>query len=381
MATIEPVVIVGAGPAGVRAAGALVAAGLRPLLIDEGARAGGQIFRQPEAGRGAGYRVLYGSEYRRARHLHHDFEALRKHLDYRPRTLVWNAGPGWLELYDSGKGCSERLAWSRLILATGAMDRVIPLPGWTLPGTFTLGGAQTLLKAQGCLIGRRVVFYGTGPLLYWVALQYARAGAEVAAVLDTTPRTRQWRHLAGLVALPGYLAKGIGFIAALRARGVPVLHGVSAAAIEGSGGVTGFSLRHRGRRYSLACDAVAIGHGLRSEIALAELLEVPLSWHRAQQQWVPECDAWGRTAVSGVYLAGDGAGIGGAGAAALRGRLAAAALLADAGHCVARLKPAAGAPAGPRVAGPAQPRGDVPGAGRRVSPAPPTIWSSAAARA
>ena len=73
------------------------------------------------------------------------------------------------------------------------MDRVIPFPGWTLPGVFTMGGAQVALKAQGCAIGDPVVFMGTGPLLYLVAYQYAHAGARVAAVLDTSVQVRRFR--------------------------------------------------------------------------------------------------------------------------------------------------------------------------------------------
>src|SRR6202000_762260 len=105
-------------------------------------------------------------------------------IDYRPETLVWNARDRVLDL--SGPRGTARLPFDRIVLATGATDRSIPFPGWTLPGVFSLGGAQIALKAQGCAIGRRVVFAGTGPLLPLVAYQYAKAGAECAAVLHTS---------------------------------------------------------------------------------------------------------------------------------------------------------------------------------------------------
>src|SRR6185369_7515699 len=95
----------------------------------------------------------------------------------------WDVRPGMLHLLSNGR--NDEIAYRDLILATGARDRVIPFPGWTLPGVYTLGGAQIALKYQGCAVGRRVVFMGTGPLLYLVAYQYAKAGAAVAAVLDT----------------------------------------------------------------------------------------------------------------------------------------------------------------------------------------------------
>src|SRR2546426_769123 len=96
-----------------------------------------------------------------------------------PAVVGVGAGPAGLP--PSGH---HRLGFSWLVIASGAMDRVLPFPGWTLPGVFTLGGAQIALKAQGVSIGRRVALVGAGPLLPLVAYQYAKAGAEIAAVLD-----------------------------------------------------------------------------------------------------------------------------------------------------------------------------------------------------
>ncbi|MFP3648314.1 FAD/NAD(P)-binding oxidoreductase, partial [Paraburkholderia sp. SIMBA_054] len=92
-------------------------------------------------------------------------------IDYRPDTLAWACEAGRLDTLAAGREVS--VPFSHLIIASGATDRVLPLPGWTLPGVYTLGAAQVALKAQGCVIGRRVVLAGTGPLLYLVAYQYA----------------------------------------------------------------------------------------------------------------------------------------------------------------------------------------------------------------
>src|SRR5205085_3231681 len=126
-------------------------------------------------------------------------------IDYRPRTLVWNVFGRRLDLL-APEGQRE-LAFDRLVLATGAMDRVLPFAGWTLPGVFTLGGAQIALKAQGVSIGRRVALVGAGPLLPLVAYQYAKAGAEIAAVLDVTPFSAKLGNASGLLAQTGTLAK------------------------------------------------------------------------------------------------------------------------------------------------------------------------------
>ena len=97
---------------------------------------------------------------------------------------------------------ADTVAFDALILATGATDRVMPIPGWTLPGVFTLGGAQVLLKEHGCLIGRRIVFCGSSPLLYLAAKQYRAMGAEIAAVLDTTPFAAKVGAAPDLLAAP-----------------------------------------------------------------------------------------------------------------------------------------------------------------------------------
>lgn len=216
-------VIIGAGPAGIRAAQTLVAHGVRPVLLDEASRGGGQIYRQQPANFRRSAKALYGFEADKARALHNTLEQLREQIDYRPETLVWNAEQQVLDTLQQGR-LADRLAFDRVIVATGATDRVLPIPGWTLPGVYTLGAAQIALKFQGCAIGERVVLAGSGPLLYLVAYQYAKAGATVSAVLDTSPFSAQVRALPRLLLQPGTFAKGLYYRAWLTRKGVPV-HG------------------------------------------------------------------------------------------------------------------------------------------------------------
>ncbi len=332
------VVIVGAGPAGIRAAEVLVGAGLRPIVLDENARWGGQIYRQPPQGAGftRGKPALYGFEARKADALHRCMEALLPQLEYRPDTLVWSCEPGALDMLRAGR--EARIGWSHLIIASGATDRIAPLPGWTRPGVYTLGGAQVALKAQGCAIGRRTVFAGTGPLLYLVAYQYARAGAEVAAVLDINPFAQQAAATPKLLRQPGTFAKGLYYLGWLRAHGVRVERGVTLDGIDGADHAHGESavdaIRWRsidGTQHRLDCDAVGLGFGLRPETQLADLAGCRFEFDALNRCWLPEKDAAGRSSVPGVYLAGDGAGIAGADAAELAGRRAALALLEDLG--------------------------------------------------
>jgi NADPH-dependent 2,4-dienoyl-CoA reductase/sulfur reductase-like enzyme len=326
----EPrIAIVGAGPAGLAAAATLVDAGLRPVLIDEAPLPGGRIYQQPPGGAPRPAPALYGFEAGKAARLHGLGEALAGRIVHRRETLAWNCFEGALDLL--GPKGPDRFAFDALILATGATDLALPFPGWTLPGVTALGGAQIALKTQGCAIGRRVVFLGAGPLLPLVAWQYAAAGVEVAAVLDTTPFRAKLRGAPAMLASPATLAKGVSYVARLVRAGIAIHHDVRAPRAEGDGRVERVRFRAGGRERVVACDALGASFGLRSESQLADLAGCRFVFDARSGQWVPERDDAGRSSVRGVYLAGDGAGIGGADAAEHAGARAALALRADLG--------------------------------------------------
>ncbi|QGA49383.1 NAD(P)/FAD-dependent oxidoreductase [Pseudomonas brassicacearum] len=329
---MKPIAIIGAGPAGIRAAQTLVAHGLYPVLLDEAARGGGQIYRRQPANFKRSPGKLYGFEAHKANAIHQTLDALREQLDYRPDTLVWNAEAGLLDTLHEGR--ADRLEYASVIVATGATDRVLPVPGWTLPGVYSLGAAQIALKFQGCAIGERVVFAGSGPLLYLVAYQYARAGANVVAVLDSSPFSAQVRALPGLLAQPATLAKGLYYRAWLTAHGIAVHQGASLSRLDGARRVQSLKWRNARGEHTLDCDAVAFAHGLRSETQLADLLGCDFTWNALNRAWLPQRDLAGRSSVPGIYLAGDGAGIMGADAAEMAGERAALALLEDSGYLI-----------------------------------------------
>lgn len=321
--------VVGAGPAGIRAAQTLAAHGLRPCLVDEALQGGGQVYRRAPGNFQRPASQLYGFEARKAGAVHEALDALHAQIDYRPDTLVWNAEDGHLHTLSQQR--VGTIQYDHLLIATGATDRILPVPGWTLPGVYSLGAAQIALKAQGCAIGERVVFAGSGPLLYLVAYQYAKAGARVLAVLDSSPFGAQVAALPRLLLQPATLAKGLYYRAWLTAHGIAVHQGATLVEVVGEQKVEAVTWQRAGSRYSMACDGLAFAHALRSETQLADLLGCQFTWSPLNRAWLPSRDRAGRSSVPSVYLAGDGAGIMGADAAEMAGERAALALLEDMG--------------------------------------------------
>ncbi len=338
----KPVVaVIGAGPAGLRAAEAIARHGLKPFLIDEASKPGGQIYRQPPADAERPGQEIYGFEATKAKRLHAIVSNLAGQLDYRPETLVWNitteGGQFRLDLLQDQ--AVKTIHVDRVILATGAVDRALPFPGWLTPGVFTLGAAQIALKAQGVAIGRRVVLVGAGPLLPLLVAQYLAAGIKPVAALDVTPFAGKITALGGLLAQPATLVKGLLYLLKGALGGITIQSGICSIRALGQDRVNGFAYTtSNGHTHEIACDAIAASFGLRSEAQLADLVDCSFTFDPLCRQWQPVCDRAGRATVNGIYLAGDGAAIAGADVAELAGERAALTLLADAGITVSRAR-------------------------------------------
>ena len=331
MADRVELAVVGAGPAGIAAAVTAAEAGVETVLLDAQPRPGGQYFRQPpEAFRGEAA----------SRHSRHADAALARLAGSTARVLsgvlVWGAFPasdrsGWeLTLY--GPDVSARLIARTLILATGAYDRPIPFPGWTLPGVMTAGGVQSLLKTHGRPPGRRFLLAGTGPLQIAVAAGLVRAGAEVVAVLEATRlHWRDLRHAAALWGQWGRLAEGWDYGRSLFAARVPLRLGWAIVEARGVSQVEEAVICRvddvgqplPGTSETLAIDTIAIGYGLIPSTELSRLLGCVHEFRPEQGGYVPRRDAEMQTSLPGVYAVGDGAGIGGAELAQIEGRIAA----------------------------------------------------------
>jgi NADPH-dependent 2,4-dienoyl-CoA reductase/sulfur reductase-like enzyme len=316
--------IIGAGPAGLAASATAARHGLGVLMLDENADVGGQIYRAITANPVQDQSVL-GADYWRGKTLAK--EAAASSAQHAAGAAVWSVSPLEAAGYEIGismAGRSRMIAAREVMLATGALERPFPIPGWTLPGVMSCGGAQTALKASGLVPDGRVVIAGCGPLLWLIAWQYLNAGVSIAAILDTTPRANWLNalpHLPAFLASP-YLAKGLKLMLAVRAK-VRVITAVEALRAEGTDKVETVVYTKAGHERRIAVDTLLLHHGVVPSINLSNAIGCRHIWDDLQLTWKPQTDDWGVTSMPGLTVAGDGAGIAGAEAAAMRGRIAA----------------------------------------------------------
>jgi len=314
------VAVVGAGPAGLAAATVCARAGLATVLFDEQPAPGGQIYRAITVTPIKRDTIL-GADYWAGAELAQKFLASGAH--YVPGATVWNLTRE-REIGVSVAGAARMLIAERVILATGALERPFPIPGWTLPGVMTAGAGQILLKSSGLVPDGRTIIAGSGPLLWLIAWQYLNAGARIDAILETggADRWAAWRHAPAFATSP-YLLKGLRLMLAVRRR-VRVVANVTELRAEGSKRVEVVAYRTaRGAEQRLPVDNLFLHQGVVPNVNLAMAAAIEHRWDDTQLCFSPMLDADGGSAIPGIAIAGDGAGIAGAEAAQARGMLAA----------------------------------------------------------
>lgn len=342
------VAVVGAGPAGLACATLAAERGLAVVLFDEHPSPGGQIYRNVTASPLRRPEILdadywYGATLVRA------FE--RSGATHVADAAVWavsrraDGEADALELgVSTGPPQARRARFvqaSAVVLATGAQERPFPIPGWTLPGVMLAGAAQLLLKTAAEVPARRTVLAGSGPLLWLLASQYVKAGVTVEALLDTTPRGRLAEalpHFPGFVG-SDYLVKGLALQRDVRRR-VKLVEHVTALAAQGDDRLRVVAYEAGGHSATIAAELLLLHQGVVPGVNLPNAIGCELRWNDAQACFEPVVDAWGGTSVQGVYVAGDGAGVGGAKAAEASGRLTALAVANALGRIDARRRDA-----------------------------------------
>jgi NADPH-dependent 2,4-dienoyl-CoA reductase/sulfur reductase-like enzyme len=316
--------IVGAGPAGMAAAVTARNHGLSVRVVDDQPAPGGQIWRGVESVAATPRLSLLGDAYRAGVDRSAAFHACG--ALYQPQTQLWQLEPGF-RAFLIREGQARIVTASAVILATGAQERPVPFPGWTLPGVLTVGAAQIMLKTADCVPASPVWIAGCGPLALLYMTQLLAAGGRIAGFLDTAPRGHTLaalRHLPRGLRRFGDLAKGLSWSRALKRAGFPIIRHVSELRAEGNGRLERLHYRTVDDREGEAAAEVLLVHeGVVPAIHAPLAFGCAVTWHAAQHCYVPVLDAWGEASQANIFIAGDGAGIGGAEAAEPRGRLAA----------------------------------------------------------
>ena len=321
------VAIVGAGPAGMAAAIEAASLGLRVVLLDENAIAGGQV-----------YRVAEGITPRVADPDRRDGDALRAALakadvDHRRSHRVWHVeriADEW-HVHALAREGPLTVRASALIAATGALERHVPFEGWERPGVMGLASATILLKSQRVLPGHAVIVAGTGPLLLVVAKSIIENGGRVVAVIDASARRRWLAHARDFASRPDLVARGLAWLRVLKRHRVPILHSHALRSVVDAAGtlraiVTAVDSEGRpipGRELEFAADAICCGYGVMPATDLTRLAGASHRFDAKHGGWHAVVDADQRCSVPTLYVAGDGAGVAGAAAAPLQGKVAA----------------------------------------------------------
>jgi sarcosine oxidase subunit alpha len=346
--------VLGAGPAGLTAATVAARAGARVLVIDESPLPGGRLPLQLHE-RAEGWRVGRAE----AEELTRDATAAGVQLVL--GASAWGLFPRW-ELYVGAvdpaarDGIPDRVDARAVLIATGATQNPLALPGWTLPGVLSTGAAQMLVNVQRIRPGWRAVVVGVDPLAVTVAHQLRLGGVEVGAIVPPAPGpftlgatgpVEAIRQLARLAAyapsaglrLAGQIVEGIGGagLAAhffpregVSAWGIPLMLRRAVTAILGRTAVTGVRVGDLdtggalvpGREEEWPVDTVVTSAGLAPLAELAPLAGIPLVHLPQLGGHVPLHGPDLETPVEGVFVAGSVTGVAGAPVAAAQGRIA-----------------------------------------------------------
>ncbi len=299
-------VVVGAGPGGIAAATVAAEAGMRVCLLDNNAAPGGQIWR--------GFRADTARQYPHGRAFLYWLTRLRK-----ANCVVWHSAqvidrprPGLLRMERSGEGCD--LGFEQLILATGARERFLPFPGWTLPGVMGAGGLQAMVKMGLDPRNKLVVVAGSGPLLLAAAAGLASADARIVGIYEQARLAQLASFGLRLLGQPAKLIEGVGY--RLKTVGAPYRTSSWVTRAEGRGRVESVTVTDGRNEWKQPCDWLACGFHLIANLELPRLLGC-----RITRGYV-EVDALQKSTVPGVACVGELTGIGGLEKAVVEGQIA-----------------------------------------------------------
>jgi NADPH-dependent 2,4-dienoyl-CoA reductase/sulfur reductase-like enzyme len=312
--------VVGAGPAGLCAAREAAEAGVSTVVIDENHRGGGQLFKQIHRFFGSSHHGAGKRGFQIAEELVEG--CIESGVEMRLSSPVLGFFPGGELMVDDLDGV-YLLKPEATVVATGATEKSLAFPGWTLPGIMGAGAAQTLVNVHGVLPGKRVLMAGSGNVGLIVTYQLLQAGAEVVGIIDIAGGVGGYEVHADRVhreGIPIYLRHRL-----LAAEGDRELEAVLVESMEEGGKIKRFRT-----------DALCLALGLTPLAELAAMRGCEMVFHNDLGGFVPRHDRDMRTCVPGVYVAGDTSGVEEASVAMEEGRMAGISAAQDLGAINAR---------------------------------------------
>ncbi|MBN3853498.1 NAD(P)/FAD-dependent oxidoreductase [Paraburkholderia sp. Ac-20340] len=307
------ILIIGSGPAGLHAASVAAQAGAKVGIVDDNALPGGQIWRQ-------------GPQYAPKGRARQAIEAIAQAANVTRlggTRVVQALRPRELLVEDASRGYA--IGYRKLIVASGARERFLPYPGWTLPGVTGAGGLQALIKGGMPVRGERIVIAGTGPLLWAAAVTAREQGAQVAAIVEQAPAHAVRGFAASLVHTPAKLVQAARMRFDLRAT--PYLCGAHVSAAEGDGKLTRVTVQQGHKQTQIDCDRLACAFGLVPNTTLGTALGCDID--EMQGVLSIAVDELQATSQTDIYAAGECTGVGGMELSAVEGLIAAYAALGN----------------------------------------------------
>jgi len=319
------IIVIGAGPAGIAAATLASEQGAQVAVIDEQQAGGGQVYRGVASADPVQLDVL-GADYASGRDLIRRLDGAQ--LAFFRGATVWDVSDEGTVTFSSNDKATQVLG-KIIILATGALERPVPVPGWTMPGVLTAGAAQILMKSSG-LVPEGAVIAGSGPLIYLLAAQMIAAASAPIAIVELQSRQnllRASRHLRGALLGRHLLLKGKSLLSTIRRAGVRRYRYAKDLRINGTETAERVFFQCGRKQVELSCSTVLLHQGVVPNTQVTRALQLDHLWDGEQHCFRPVLDEWGQTSSDRIYVAGDNARIGGATAAEHAGQLSAIAAL------------------------------------------------------
>jgi NADPH-dependent 2,4-dienoyl-CoA reductase/sulfur reductase-like enzyme len=327
------IVIIGSGFSGIAAADILADHNLSILLIDENIHIGGQLLRKiPED---LGEYPSYKPE--KIKRIGFNFidKVKEKKITLMNKTILQGVYENNELLIEYNREKTFTLKYDFLLFATGARERFLPFKGWTLPGVYSTGMLQVLIKSSGVLPAKKMLMAGSGLFLFAAAYEYLKNGGKLLGLMEQSPFWNKAKFLPQFLHQSSKFLEGAGYISRILLSGVPVKfrrHVIEARGEKSLEEVVVGKLDKHGKLVSgtekiYQTDALVVGYGFVPNIEAPQMAGCELEYVEEKGGWTVVVNERMETNMENILAAGEITGIGGANKSLNEGKIAAYSIL------------------------------------------------------